>query len=419
MPPAFHKFETMKGKQKMSPASSSLATLAEDTTYSNLEEGLCSSSTKPLPVGTSPNTSPASFRSSRGKNAALWDESPRSSEPLRDAHEQQKQKHQRGPKRPTTPPSTSLSLDGINSLTVKETVWRDAQLSPSWRKYQLNKQVYNILLVKDRGLPITPSARSPRHISERAKRIVLPPRPKPRTAKKVRKEAGDLEAGIRTALLDDMPKTPWQKIQSVGREISSGIAGSWNGFMEQELEVQAVVLFVVISPAITLYNNLAQAFAMRQYEEGHAPPAPPNQPDWKVVVNDSVMGYALSSPIPFLVLDFGVAFLLGLLYLYWEDIKEWRDRQAKLSYQAVAKWQGMRGAFKVDKSDAGLERMFRSVDTDGSGKISEEEMRAAIKKVYGEATEDETVTEMMMAADTDNDGVIDLNEFKIIMRAGP
>lgn len=73
----------------------------------------------------------------------------------------------------------------------------------------------------------------------------------------------------------------------------------------------------------------------------------------------------------------------------------------------------------IDKSDEGLAKLFASVDTDGSGKISEDEMKKAIEKAYGKALDDKVLKEMMAAADTNNDGEIDLEEFKVIMRAGP
>lgn len=88
---------------------------------------------------------------------------------------------------------------------------------------------------------------------------------------------------------------------------------------------------------------------------------------------------------------------------------------------SVAGFQSLVGGMfgNVDKSDAGLEAMFKSMDADGSGKVSEEEMKAAILKVYGEGLKDEILKEMMKAADTNNDGEVDLDEFKTIMRAGP
>ena len=74
---------------------------------------------------------------------------------------------------------------------------------------------------------------------------------------------------------------------------------------------------------------------------------------------------------------------------------------------------------KVDTSDAGLEKMFYSVDTDKSGKISDVEMKGAIKKLYGVNLDEKLVDDMMKAADTNNDKEISLEEFKVIMRAKP
>ena len=84
---------------------------------------------------------------------------------------------------------------------------------------------------------------------------------------------------------------------------------------------------------------------------------------------------------------------------------------------AAAGFQAAMGV--ADKSDKGLEKAFKSVDADGSGKISDAEMKAHIKKTYGEALDEKMVKEMMTKADTNKDGEVDLEEFKVIMRAGP
>jgi len=73
----------------------------------------------------------------------------------------------------------------------------------------------------------------------------------------------------------------------------------------------------------------------------------------------------------------------------------------------------------VDKSDRGLEKAFKAVDADSSGKISSTEMKAYISKTYGKGFDDKKVEEMMTVADTNKDGEVDLEEFKVIMRAGP
>ena len=57
--------------------------------------------------------------------------------------------------------------------------------------------------------------------------------------------------------------------------------------------------------------------------------------------------------------------------------------------------------FSIDTSDASLEKMFADIDGDKSGKISQAEMKTAIKEIYGKGLSDETISAMMAAADTD------------------
>lgn len=87
----------------------------------------------------------------------------------------------------------------------------------------------------------------------------------------------------------------------------------------------------------------------------------------------------------------------------------------KAGFQAVMVGFGV----SVDTTDAGLEKLFKELDADGSGKIDESEMTKAILKVFGKDLEPKFVSEMMTSADTNKDGEIDLEEFKLIMRAGP
>jgi len=83
-------------------------------------------------------------------------------------------------------------------------------------------------------------------------------------------------------------------------------------------------------------------------------------------------------------------------------------------FQAV-----MKGLGELDTSDAGLEKLFKEIDHDGSGQISEKEMQEAIFKMYGQDLDAGLLSKMMKAADTDNNGEISIDEFKVIMRAGP
>ena len=78
----------------------------------------------------------------------------------------------------------------------------------------------------------------------------------------------------------------------------------------------------------------------------------------------------------------------------------------------------------IDKSDAGLEAVFATVDTNHRGSIDAAEMRAYIRSVYAKGFDDKIVDDMMMAADAmiwlrNKEGEIGVEEFKLIMRAGP
>ncbi|KAF3788631.1 Calcium-dependent protein kinase 1 [Nymphaea thermarum] len=59
---------------------------------------------------------------------------------------------------------------------------------------------------------------------------------------------------------------------------------------------------------------------------------------------------------------------------------------------------------------AGLKEMFRMIDTDNSGSITFEELKAGLKRVGANLTENE-IHALMEAADVDNNGTIDYGEF--------
>ncbi|RAL53181.1 hypothetical protein DM860_006853 [Cuscuta australis] len=59
---------------------------------------------------------------------------------------------------------------------------------------------------------------------------------------------------------------------------------------------------------------------------------------------------------------------------------------------------------------AGLTEMFKSMDTDNSGAITFDELKAGLRK-YGSTLKDTEIQELMDAADVDNSGTIDYGEF--------
>ena len=111
------------------------------------------------------------------------------------------------------------------------------------------------------------------------------------------------------------------------------------------------------------------------------------------------------------------------------EASQWLEKTVESGEQqvqgGVAGFQALIGGLfggNIDTSDAGLEKMFSSMDANGSGKLSEAEMKAAIMKVYGNSglvVDEAAFKTMMRAADTNRDGKVDLEEFKVMMRAGP
>lgn len=73
----------------------------------------------------------------------------------------------------------------------------------------------------------------------------------------------------------------------------------------------------------------------------------------------------------------------------------------------------------VDLSDKALEEAFRGIDTDNSGACSGTELVVYIKQVHNKRMGPGAIKSMMAEADTDEDGAVDLEEFKLIMRGGP
>lgn len=60
-----------------------------------------------------------------------------------------------------------------------------------------------------------------------------------------------------------------------------------------------------------------------------------------------------------------------------------------------------------------LESVFRRFDADESGFLDASELKAAFEAA-GRPTDDETINQSIAALDTNNDGVINLDEFKAI-----
>ena len=81
---------------------------------------------------------------------------------------------------------------------------------------------------------------------------------------------------------------------------------------------------------------------------------------------------------------------------------------------------GYNSAFgKVAKDDESLAEEFERIDVDCTGTLSRDELETYLRKVHGDQFDQKTIDAMMKAADANNDDMIDFEEFKAIVRAGP
>ena len=204
---------------------------------------------------------------------------------------------------------------------VRATKWLHG--SPSWREHQIQMQSVQIMASKDRALPMTPGARSPRHVQAHANRLP----PVPEYVPRVKSSAKKTKTTGEGVVVARVPLSPMRRlINWINRTVDAIVSG----LLEQELEVQLVVLFFVVSGGVSVYEFLVALFEREEdrydygYASGHAPPAPPDFPGWQVTLKDAGMAWSLAHPIMYLLINFGSATVIGVIYLFWEDIKRWK-----------------------------------------------------------------------------------------------
>ncbi|PSS15843.1 Calcium-dependent protein kinase [Actinidia chinensis var. chinensis] len=79
------------------------------------------------------------------------------------------------------------------------------------------------------------------------------------------------------------------------------------------------------------------------------------------------------------------------------------NKLKKMAFQVIA------GCLS-DEEIAGLKEMFKTIDSDNSGQITFEELKAGMKR-YGANLNESEIYDLMQAADVDNSGTIDYGEF--------
>ena len=86
-----------------------------------------------------------------------------------------------------------------------------------------------------------------------------------------------------------------------------------------------------------------------------------------------------------------------------------------LDEQQLEKFEEAMAAFYANKDNSQLDALFDIFDRDGNGHISKIELRTTMSSVYPEGISEQEIVAMLDEADTNNDGMIDPQEFKIIM----
>ena len=145
---------------------------------------------------------------------------------------------------------------------------------------------------------------------------------------------------------------------------------------------------------------------------------------WTTLIGNAYNELCRSNPAGFVITCLTV-FVIGVVYiLFMADIdKWWRERGIRA--QGYDEQKDADGDGKVDAADderladEKLEKLFKDIDVDGSGEILRDEMEPVIKRMFGDDIDASVIDEIMKAGDTDNDGDIDLEEFKVIMKAVP
>lgn len=276
---------------------------------------------------------------------------------------------------PNACPVRVIDMDTTPRLIV-DAVQRELVLeerSPSWRQYVSDVRVFKMMKAKDRSLPMSEAARSPRHLEAYARRLPSPVKPKSGPSKSpAKKRASDAAKVALGVPVDEAvaaaPRTISQILQQTVTDAHRAIVGMWSCILDSDLEIQIILLYLIISAVASAWSTGSRAYAMQHREEGPgpAPPAPPVTPSWDVGLQNAVFSYALANPMAYLVVDFGLSTLIGIIVLFWRDIKMWwkarelAQRQREMAAQGYAtvgdKFREVGAANSVLKKFKGLQR---------------------------------------------------------------
>lgn len=84
--------------------------------------------------------------------------------------------------------------------------------------------------------------------------------------------------------------------------------------------------------------------------------------------------------------------------------------------EQLARLNGLMLAFYEEKDDSKLPEIFSIFDINKNGTIDATELRTVMSQVSGEKVPESEVLDMIREADTNHNGVVELNEFIEIMK---
>jgi calmodulin len=89
---------------------------------------------------------------------------------------------------------------------------------------------------------------------------------------------------------------------------------------------------------------------------------------------------------------------------------------SELSAEQLARLNSLMDAFYNERNDSVLSEVFQLFDRNGNGRLEASELQTVMSQVSGERVPQSEIQDMIAEADSNKNGVIELNEFINIMK---
>ena len=213
----------------------------------------------------------------------------------------------------------------LEALQLPRSVLEAARLAQTSR-FALELQVSKMLADQDRMLPMSPSARTPRHLAEYAKRLPPPVPPPPPT---VKPQVQNAEIAIDIAAPSlAAEESASLKLSAFSLCCECLLAGSCAETFLSLQEAFSLLGFLLLGALSYLGINASAWVTRYEPQDIQSPPSPPAAPDWADLAKQSFFSFASERPLQYLSIDFGLAVAIGTLVLFWRDLREWQNQLA-------------------------------------------------------------------------------------------